>query len=218
MYVAASSAAAQAVQRNWKTIVFGSLIKDVMKHVFLYDDQALEIFAVNCNGADGHHGIWPEMHTALGNFLARGPQLDALNRRILNSILPALNQMARKGPETLELWGWLRNSFSMATATAIWGPDHPFVHDESLIDDFWLIEPNFPAFMLYPFPALTARKPYLARQRLMKAYRQYTDSKAYERASDLIKMRYKCHEKYGLSEEMKGRSELGMLTGSQPPP
>jgi len=213
MYVAASSAAAQAVQRNWKTIAFGSLVRDVMKHVFLYDEPTLKVFDVNPNGAEGHHGVWPETHVAMGSVLARGEALDNMNRAVLNRILPLLNGLAKSGPAELSLWSWLRHNFSLASAAAVWGPEHFFLQDESLVDDFWVLEPQFPAFMLYPFPALTARKPYLARQRLMKAFRRYTDAKGYEQASELIKTRYQLHEKFGLADEMKGRSELGMLTG-----
>lgn len=213
MYIAASSAVAQSVQRNWKTIAFGSLVRDVMKHVFLYDEPTLAVFDINVNGAEGHHGFWPESHTVMGNVLARGAALDDLNRTVLDRLLPLLNGLANHDPEQLNLWSWLRHNFSLASSAAIWGPAHPFMLDQSLVDDFWVLEPSFPAFLLLPFPALTARKPYLARKRLMKAYRKYTDTKGYEQASQLIKARYQLHEKYGVADEMKGRNELGMLTG-----
>ena len=89
--------------------------------------------------------------------LAPGPDLDDLNKSILNRILPDVNNLAKAGPTKTKMWYWLRHHFSLASTGAIWGLRNPFLLYPDVEPTFWEFEANAMPLTMMPFPQLVSR-------------------------------------------------------------
>lgn len=202
MYIATSPEAAQAVQRCHKTIVSGSLVAPILEKVFLLDRNMMEILNKNRDGLETGSGLLPDVHKAVTDILSSGSGLDQMNRAIQKAILPRVKGLS-EGPmtTTVSLWNWMRHEFSLASVEAIWGPEHPFLKNELLEDDFWIFEAHLGQLMTYPVPSVTARSAFKARNRLLNSLRVYNTTQGEFKASELIKARNSICRSHGLGEK-----------------
>ena len=137
-----------------------------------------------------------------------------LNANFLKCWMPHINSLARDGnTETINLWHWTRHHFSIASAASLYGPGSPLTHEPSLEEDFWTFEDSIDKLFSYPWPSLTLRKAYRARQRVFNAMSQYGLQERWKHAgtSRLIQARAEMMAKYGFSRSMFGQGESSML-------
>lgn len=174
MYIVATPEWANAIHRAHKTIHFNTLIAQAMKSLFLMDDPTMDLINDNLNGENGNReGLMFEIHDMMQATLAPGRDLDDLNKSILNQIAPDINQLAAEGPSKIKLWEWLRHHFSIASVTAIWGPQSAFTLHPEIEPAFWEFEANAMPLTMMPFPRIFARKGYQARQTVFKGFEEY---------------------------------------------
>ena len=187
-----------------------------MEKLFLLDKPTMEKINNNINGTEGRHGLMVETHDNMFAALAPSPDLDKLNEAILKDLAPHINKLASNdaGEERVMLWSWLRHHFSIASMSAIYGSDHPFVDHPELEPLFWDLDANVVTLMAYPLPSITVRKGFLARQKLFDVMTEYSQKEGYRRASALIQSRYDVNKRHGLDDSMLGRGE-GMLPNSE---
>ncbi len=206
MYVVTSPEWAQAIHKSHKSLRFNTIVCQAMKNVFLMDEPAMELIEHNANGEDGtRSGILLEMHDMLGSVLAPSQDLDDMNRSILSEVLPAINGLAKNGTQQIQLWGWLRYRFSVASTTAIWGPKNPFLLYPDVEPAFWEFEAAVLPLSMAPLPCLLARKGYKARQRVFNAFEEYFENSSYKEpgTSQLVRNRVVINlERHGLSKKM----------------
>jgi cytochrome P450 len=188
-----------------------------MKNLFLMDDDAMTVINQNPNNEDGTKtGVLIEVHDMMLSVLGPGPLLDDLNRNILNQVLPDVNNLAKTGPTKTKLWFWLRHHFSIASTTAIWGPQNPFLLHPDVERDFWDFEAAAMPLTMMPYPRLLARRGYNARDRVFKAFEEYAEKRGYDdkESSQLVKNRAKINMgQFGLSQKMYAWGEASLLFG-----
>ena len=176
MYIVTTPEWANAVHRAHKTIYFNTLIAQAMKSLFLMDDPTMDMINDNLNGENGNReGLIFEIHDMMLATLAPGSDLDDLNKSILNEVAPDVNQLAVGEPTQIKLWEWLRHHFSVASVTAIWGPQSPFTLHPNIEPAFWEFEANAMPLTMMPLPQFFARKGYQARQRVFEGFEEYME-------------------------------------------
>jgi hypothetical protein len=55
----------------------------------------------------------------------------------MRGMVVQMNALANNGPVIIRLEDWLRETTTVCTAQAVFGPNNPFTQDPSLIQDFW---------------------------------------------------------------------------------
>ena len=147
------------------------------------------------------------MSIALRDVLKPGPGLDGMNRVMAEEIMGSLDVLHRtvaEKPGIIKLASWLRNTVTMATTSANYGPGNPF-KDPAVADDFWLVlcsqtslsgvlkrnrtfESDLMMILIGPYPSLLARKGCAARDRVAKAFEPYLRD-CIDTSSELMKVR-----------------------------
>ena len=219
MYMVTSPEWAQAVHRSHKTLYFNTLIAQAMRNLFLMDGPTMEIINDNMNGENGtRDNILLEIHDMMYATLSPGSDLDDLNKAILNNMAPDVNQLVKGGSTSrVELWGWIRHHFSLASVSAIWGPQNPFTLDPEAEELFWEFEANAMPLTMFPLPHIVARKAWNARKKLFASFEEYVERECYNHpeTSQLIKNRVKINMgKYGLSKRMYAWGDASLLFGA----
>lgn len=218
MYVVTSPEWAQAIHKAHKSLQFNTLVAQAMKDLFCMDKESMDIINHNLNGEDGtRSGIMIEVHDMLGSVLLPGPCLDELNTSILDNFLPDINKLATDGPQEIQLWAYLRQNFSVASTTAIWGPKNPFAVYRDLESTFWTFEANMLQLMMMPYPHIFARKAWKARQRLFDTFEEYMLNKSYDEpgTSQMIRKRAEINMgKFGFTPKMHAYGDVSFVFGA----
>ncbi|OCL13372.1 cytochrome P450 [Glonium stellatum] len=202
------------VQRSSRSLSFYSMILEVTKRIIAFDEPTMRIVRDNANRENGDYGLMPETHDLLSNVLGPGAILNSMSSIQLESFANMLNNQGFLGDGVCtSLMGFVKNIFTTSNALAIYGPENPFAMHPSLINDFWNYESGMIALLADIFPAITARKPYLARERILKGLQEFVEREHYKKASLLIQQRVSINLKHGLTTKMAGNAELIMLFG-----
>jgi hypothetical protein len=70
--------------------------------------------------------------------LAPGPALMQMNVDVLNKMAQFVNGLAADGKaQQIGLFRWIRDSLSMSSSRAVFGPEDPLTKNPSLLDDLW---------------------------------------------------------------------------------
>ncbi len=74
-------------------------------------------------------------HKAMHEYMTPGPNIQSMNANMLKTIAREMNDI--QDDFKSNFYVWLRNSFTLATANAIFGSNNPWAKNPSLIDSFW---------------------------------------------------------------------------------
>ncbi|RGP74625.1 prostacyclin synthase [Fusarium sporotrichioides] len=143
-----------------------------------------------------------------------GDHLHRMNANALNYISKDINNIGGQGNlEQANLWLWLRDLVTMATAEALYGSKNPLRQDHGLLDDVWTFEAGLNILLVNIFPAITAPKAHQARARLQAALGKYYGARSYDDkdASEIVRARAGAFVKYGVPDEEVGHIELALL-------
>ena len=202
------------IQRASKNLSFYSMILEVTKRLVDFDEPAMQIIRWNMNGEHGEHGLMNESHDMVARMLSPGPILNSMTSVQLDQFSQLVNDVVPPG-QTLEigLHEFVRRVFTVANAYTIYGPRNPFAVHPDLVKAFWDYEAGMIPLLANVFPAITARKPYLARKAVNAGLVEFIESGAYQDASPMIRERVDINLKYGLGTKMAGHAELILLFG-----
>ena len=190
------------------------MILEVTKRLIAFDEPTMHIVHDNANRENGDHGLMPETHDMTSSVLGPGPILNSISSIQLESFTNMLGQPEFLGDGACTgLMEFVKNIFTTSNALAIYGPENPFVVHPDLVNDFWSYENGMVPLLADICPAITARKPYLARKRLLKDLQEFVETERYKKASTLIQQRVSLNLKHGLTTKMAGNAELVMLFG-----
>lgn len=115
-------------------------------------------------------GIISIMHNMFARVLAPGETLQDITNAQLAMFSNTLNGVARDEPAVeLDLLRWLRDSFAEANIWSLYGPEHPFAVDPSLIRSFWDYEAGLLGLVINLLPSITARRAFIGRERVVSA-------------------------------------------------
>jgi hypothetical protein len=84
----------------------------------------------------------PEFFAAIHPAMT-GDHIHRMNANALNCISKDINKIGGHGDlEHANLWIWLRDLVTMATAEALYGSENPLRQEPSLLDDLWWVTKN----------------------------------------------------------------------------
>ena len=84
---------------------------------------------------DGGGGLGTEVVHAMHPALL-GPALDGMNQKMISGLCFSVDALTSNGENPLDLHAWCRQSITIASTRAVWGPKNPF-ESEDLRSAFW---------------------------------------------------------------------------------
>lgn len=210
MYVVTQPDLIQKIQKQHKILAFPPIEAKFASTICGASKEAQAILAKNVNGDDGDHGLSMESYTAMRDALRPGPQLDDMNRHMIQEIAQALDtlQPAPKETKKIGIYAWLRGAITTATTRSVYGPMNPY-DDKAIADAFWEFEGGLMSILVGVLPSITARKPIAARSKVANAFEAYYRAGGIEQASALAKLRYQAEINNGVPIEDIARYEVG---------
>ncbi|KAF2276822.1 cytochrome P450 [Westerdykella ornata] len=184
-------ALAAHVQRQSPDRSFYGAILEVTKRLVGFDDRAMEV--------------------VMAAALSPGKHLDLLIAQQASTLATQLRE-AHISDTPISLMAFIQQHFTFASALTLYGPHNPFARNPSLLRDFWTYEAGMMKILLSPWPWMTARRAWKARERVNAGFTEYVERRGYEQgASAMIRQRVGMNLRYGLGEDVAARSELIML-------
>jgi cytochrome P450 len=210
MYVVTNPQLIQRIQKQHKILAFPPIEAKFASTICGASKEAQDILAKNVNGDDGEHGLSMESYAAMRDALKPGPQLDDMNRHMIQEIAEALDILQPAAGETkkIGMYAWLRDAITTATTRSVYGPMNPY-DDKAIADAFWEFESGLMSVLVSFLPSITARKPIAARTKVAKAFEAYYRAGGVEKGSALAKLRYQAEINNGIPIEDIARYEVG---------
>ncbi len=173
----------------------------------------MSIINNNIDLKDGKWGLCYEISQRMHTVMAPGLDLDTMNEAMLTRFLPEANSLSgTKHGKPLELFGWMRNTFAVASTEAIYGPGNPFARIPDLCSHFWSFDEGLTP-LLFGVPVPLARKAHKSRSLVIKAMNNYFERGDQEHGMPVIKARYEVGMKYGATLDDISRFEVGDCIG-----
>ncbi|KAL9619511.1 MAG: hypothetical protein Q9160_005874 [Pyrenula sp. 1 TL-2023] len=214
MYVVTTPELVQTVQKQHKTLAFPPIEAKFASKVCGVGPGTQSILNINVNGDEGDWGLSMDSYSAMRTALKPGPQLDDMNRVMIEEIAKSLDQLqpAQRETRTINIYTWLRDTITMATTRSVYGPLNPY-NDKAIADAFWEFENGLMSILVGFLPSVTARKPIMARDKVAKAFEAYYKAGGLENASILAHKRYRASTDNGVALGDLARFELGNSIG-----
>lgn len=139
MYIVTSLELTQAIQKQPKNLAFPPVKAYFASKVCGDSADAHKVLMNNVNGDEGDWGMSVDSRAATRNALLLSPDLDQMNRVMIQSIAASLDSLEVPANKAkLKLAKWLRSNVTLATTLSIYGPQNPF-KDVSVQDAFWYV-------------------------------------------------------------------------------
>ena len=100
----------------------------------------MDIVEQNIDAKDGGWGLVNETHKGMHSEMAPGSNLDHMNRSMLSIMATYFDELAKQTPTEVDLFGWIRPRFTVASTEAIYGSGNPFKVEPGLESAFWYAE------------------------------------------------------------------------------
>ncbi|KAF2466472.1 cytochrome P450 [Lindgomyces ingoldianus] len=206
---------AAPIQRASKSLSFYGMILEVTKRLVDFDEPSMKIIRYNLDGELGHsEGLMIEAHDMVNAVLSPGPILNQMSSTQLDKFSEVLNAFASgSNASEINLMDFVKQTFTIANAFTVYGPQNPFAIHPSLVQKFWDYEAGMIGVMANILPWITARKPWAARKAVNAALQEFVEKEHYKTASPLIQKRVAINLKHGLTTKMAGHAELILLFG-----
>ncbi len=211
VYIATSPNLAAHIQRASSTLSFENVVIPVSSRMAGLSKETVDILYDKDAEKEGRINFMAHMHNYLYALLAPA-EIKGIGAVVLDQLSQHINAMPAH--IDVRLFWWCCQLFTQSTTYAFYGPDHIFAKDPSLVKDFWDWEEGLMGFMASPVPQLTARKSYLACERMVVAFKEYISEERQKNASAVIKERIRWHQERGISLDDMGRCEVIMLFGA----
>ncbi|KAI5921260.1 cytochrome P450 [Camillea tinctor] len=210
MYVVTSPELIQTVQKLHKVLAFPPIEAKFASTVCGASREAQAILAQNVNGDEGDFGLSMESYAAMRAGLKPGPDLDDMNRVMIQEIAKSLDilQPVKGESRKIGMYTWLRDAITTATTRSVYGPMNPY-DDKAIADAFWEFESGLMSILVGFLPSITARKPIAARKKVAKAFEAYYKAGGVQKASALALNRYQAEVDNNVPLEDIARYEVG---------
>ena len=138
MYIVNSPSLIKLIQKQPKVFAFAPIVAHFLRSVCYSSKEANDIVEFNVDGEAGDRGYLATFNKISRPILAPGPDLDKMNRAMIENIVNFMPQLDRAAglANTLMLSHWLRHQVTIATTNAIYGPSNPFL-DLKVKKAFW---------------------------------------------------------------------------------
>jgi hypothetical protein len=135
VYVVTSPNLVSAVNRNSKVLAFNPFIAQLGKRITGHDEATSQIVQHNLNGENGS-GYVIEVHDGIVAALAPGENLEHMTGIMLREASTYLNKLK---DQEIDLFSWTRETVTMCSTRAIYGPQNPFNSNPELVTAFWCV-------------------------------------------------------------------------------
>ncbi|TDZ37779.1 7-alpha-hydroxycholest-4-en-3-one 12-alpha-hydroxylase [Colletotrichum trifolii] len=142
-----------------------------------------------------------------------GEQLERHNLTALNRYAEAINSTQPGQPlELSSLYLWLQTVVTVASAETLYGDMNPLKTGSTLVNDVWTLEGGVQQLTFSVLPSITARAPYVARERLVEALSPLFDPAAVDSLPDVSRCRAEVIRAHGITSPQDiARCELALL-------
>lgn len=207
MYVITKPDLIQTVQRQHKVLAFEPIAAKFSNILCGVTEPTRAKVLHNMHGDEPGPSLYQDSHAAMYGGLKPGPDLDGMNRSMIQQVVSALDALGTEH-RTINLHHYLRDMVTTATTRSVYGPLNPF-DDKSIADAFWEFESGFMAIVANILPSLLARKPVAAREKVANAFVKYYESGGVKQASVLAQNRYHASISNNVPLEDLARFEVG---------
>jgi hypothetical protein len=132
IYAIWSPSLVQSALRN-KDLTFDVFGIEFAENVFGLNKETMSI--IQGTGSIGE-SLVSKMMSAIKPAMT-GQNLYRMNTRALEYIGSCINSIGREGLDVPNVYQWLRELMTQATAEAIYGVENPFMKDPALVDALW---------------------------------------------------------------------------------
>ncbi|KAK2873642.1 hypothetical protein FQN49_002214 [Arthroderma sp. PD_2] len=215
-YVISSTSLVSAIQRSSKALSFEPLLASAAERIAGVTEDGLKLLAGPCSSGSGsiNGAIVHSMSQAM-----LGSGLDKMNATMIRYLETSLDELAAMGDEQVDLHTWCRDAITIASTESVWGAMNPLGTKE-LRDAFWEFESNLTMLLVNIFPQFTARKPYRAREKMVKEFIKFYEAGGQWQASELAFGRWKTQHDAGATTHNIARLEsalgIGILSNTVP--
>ncbi|KAL2412779.1 hypothetical protein ABEF95_013244 [Exophiala dermatitidis] len=154
-----------------------------------------------------------EMRTTEHKLLAPGETNHQFYVKIMDSFVEILDDMLKNSGSSIHLMKWLEELYTRVAGAGMYGKGSPFETQTGLIWDYWLWDSKMSPFLLQAFPKYTVPDAFQARERLVKVLKGCLESLPQDDINVISRKRWDISQKYSLSGDYLGRSELELLNG-----
>ncbi|KAK0743184.1 cytochrome P450 [Schizothecium vesticola] len=219
IYVVTDPSLAAAAQRASKTLSFSPLVPDLTRRILGFSPASTAIIAQHLDPTDSSapRGLMADLHDMVYAHLGPGDALSSLTKLAVRDLAAHVNAYAAahdRDPETVpDLLVWLRGFVAQSTASYLYGPENPLAQDPELEAAFWDFDHGIGGLLVGVWPAMTARKAYAGRERLVEAFAKYLEAGHHlgPGASDIVRRRVEILTAHGLPMAEAARSEVSFL-------
>lgn len=222
IHIVTDPALAAAVQRASKTLSFTPLVPDLTKRILGLDSGIVKIVRQHLDPEPGQEkGFLADIHDMVYSYLGPGNELNELSldatRQLAREVNDFVSTLGKEGVE-VNLLHWIRHFVTVATAKFLYGPENPLTSASSpgaqnreLEQAFWDFDSGIGQLLIGILPSLTARKPYMGREKLAAAVATYLEEGKWKGASRIVQNRVEIALRHGWTLRQASRSEVSFL-------
>ncbi|TLD35620.1 cytochrome P450 [Venturia nashicola] len=214
IYVVASPAVAAQVQRNQKTMTFDLMATDFSIRMTGLGPEVRKLLEADFTSKDKikKDGCFLNtMHHHFVTSLGPGGKLDDIALVQLNAVAKSVGNLATD--QTVDMFVWIRQTISMASMLALYGPKNIFETHPELEECFCQWESDLPLLMTGFMPSLLAPTAQAAVERIKRALVEYAEKGGYKQASEIIQERLRIHTDNCFSLQQTAELELPIMHG-----
>ncbi|KAL2061012.1 hypothetical protein VTL71DRAFT_9064 [Oculimacula yallundae] len=214
IYVITSPDLVQAVFRNAKIFSFDPISETASKRIFKMTEYQISLtYGSTDEDGEQYQGLSKTVSKAMHAALQASPALFKTNSFALEKFASALDDVGSDG-KSVDLYDWVKQQFTIATAHALYGPINPISEDGSLIQKLIDFESQIGLLFLDILPAITCRAGHRARSDFAAAFKRYYDQNNHLSSSPLISARHKCLTAGGYTTDDLAGFDIGILMGA----
>jgi len=136
VYIVTSPDLVSAVNRHSKALAFNPFIAQLGKRITGHDKATSHIVQHNLNGEQGP-GYVTEVHDGLVASLAPGKDLERMTEAFLGEVSVILGGL--ESVKEIDLFAWTRQTVTISSTRAIYGPENPFNKNPNFVGAFWFV-------------------------------------------------------------------------------
>ncbi|KAK2009167.1 cytochrome P450 [Colletotrichum eremochloae] len=195
-----------AVFRN-RNLSLGPLISEMIHNITGLSEACMEVY----NSASFQLQWNRIVHSTL-----TGEQLRLINVAGLQDLTRTLNAVPKEGLHLPDLYMWTRSTMTMATTSALYGPNNPWKQNPSLIESYWSFESYMLAIVVNILPGLVAPRAIAFRNKLRAGFRAYFSLLGDQNplAHSFVKHRGSLERSHGLTVDDMAALEVVVVHGA----
>ncbi|KAJ1323902.1 cholesterol 7alpha-monooxygenase [Microdochium nivale] len=196
-----------------KNLTFDELGFGFAQRVFGPTQEAIDLLRGDPTTDSGDENSPSAKSMAATKPAMMGQNLFRMNLRALNHVADKLNELGGEALEVDNVYMWLRDLMTMATAEGLYGQQNPFRDQPGLTHHLWEFEGHMQPLFLGFWPKLIARTAYINREIIQESLMRFYGARL-DDADDvaaITKVRANFFRDAGMANDDLGRLECVLL-------